>query len=113
MRYEIKDQSDSYKFGIPTEKDSSLTLLRKLNTLFKSDTSSVKWRKAFISAFICVILMIILTEPMTNSKSMIVFFICFFVFFMALQLSSKIHYDVCLKHHEECLSRLKKILKQK
>lgn len=113
LYFEIKENSDSYKFGIPTDKDSSLMLLKRLKILFKSDASSVKWRKAFISAFICVVLMVIFIEPMTNSKSMIVFFICFFIFFTVLQTSSKIHYDVCLKHHEETLSRLKKILKQK
>lgn len=110
--FEIKEHSDSYKFGIPNDKDSSLMLLKRMKNLFKSDTTSVKWRKAFISAFVCVILIIIFTEPMSNSKSMIVFFICFFIFFTVLQVYAKIYYDVCLKHHEECLSRLKKILKQ-
>lgn len=110
---EIKDFSDSYKDGIPSETDSFQSLLRKIKILFQSESSSVKWRQAYISAFICVALLIILSETKTESEIMITFFVSFFVFFAVSQLHGKIYYSKTNQHHSDCINGLKKIFKNK
>lgn len=111
--FEIKDCSDSYKDGIPVETDSLKTLTRKIKILFQSQSSSVKWRRAYISAFLCVALLIILSETKTESEIMIIFFVCFFVFFTVSQFHSKFNYSNCELHHDKCINGLKKNFKNK
>lgn len=112
VRCEITDHADSYKYGIPKETDSAIMLLHRIKKLSKSEASCVKWRKAFIAAFLCIGLMLFLQGQKTNSEIILLFFICFFCYFMVIQIHSKTVYNKTHEHLENCLVRLKKILKR-
>jgi hypothetical protein len=108
---EIKDHTDSYANGIPLPSDGPRKLLYRLKILTKSETTCVKWRRAYIATIIGICFYCFFHRYVPGESELISLVIAFFVsIYSVMQIHALIDYNKCQGHVQTCLHSLRKVL---
>lgn len=82
LKGEIFNSRDPYTSGIPVESDSLPRLVRKIDYIVQTRSTSVKWRKVLLATTVIVALMFYFIDheiPIHNPTKVLTYFIIVFV----------------------------------
>lgn len=82
---EINQKNDAYKSAILTQKETSLSLKRKLTTCLTAEQRTIKWRRVYLGAVASVALMYIFVHNRVPSpRELVVSFFIIYIVYMII-----------------------------